>query len=139
MIRTTKAVSPKPAAEQMHPHLTFALKTVIVATSVTIALMLLMDNLIRDVGGFIDERVRQAVFSLQEARLTNGKLGGRAFWEHLEQALDKAADPKNDLPLERQQKLLRDVRVLADRARPFILEAEKAFAPLPARTEVPDK
>lgn len=139
MIPHHREALPKPAADQMHPHLTFTLKTVIVATTVTISLMLLTDNLIRDVGGFIDERVRQAAFSLQEAGLTNGKLGGRAFWEHLGRALDQAADPKNDLPPERQEKLLRDVRVLADRARPFILEAGKAFAPLPAKTEVQDK
>ena len=129
--------SPKPAAEQMHPRLTFTLKTVIVVAAATISLMVLMDNLIRDAGEFIDRRVRQTVFSMREAGLTN--VGGRAFWERLERALDTAADPTNDLPPERQQKLLRDVRVLVDRARPFILEVEKAFAPLPARTEDRDK
>jgi hypothetical protein len=129
--------SSRPAPEQMHPLLTFTLKTVIVVAAATISLAVLMDNLIRDVGDFIDRRVRQTAFSLQETGLTN--IGGRAFWERLERALDKAADPTNDVPPEHQQKLLRDVRVLADRARPFILEAGKAFTPLPARTDVQDK
>ena len=124
---------------QMHPFLAFTLKTVIVVAAATISLVVLMDNLISDAGDFIDGRVRQTALSLQEIRITNGKLGGRAFWEHLERALDNAADSKNELPPERQQKLLSDLRVLADRARPFILEAGKAFSPAPARTEVQDK
>lgn len=95
-----------------------------------------MDNLISDAGDFIDRRVRQTVFSLKESGIANGKLGGRAFGST---SNGRSTMPKNDLPPERQQKLLHDLRVLADRARLFIFEAGRAFSPAPARTEVQDK
>jgi len=122
----------------MHPLLTFALKTSIVAVAVIISLVIVTDRLIDGIDSFVDARVRQ----IEESGLgkaPNGKFGGRVFWERLEQALDKAANPKNDLSPERQQKLLRDVRVLVDRARPFALEAEKVFTPQPATTQGQDK
>jgi hypothetical protein len=118
-------IPPKSAPKRGHSLLVFALKAMIVAVVVTISLLILMDNLISDLGDLIDERIQRIALQLHET----GKFGGRNFWEHLEQELDRAADPHNDLPPDRQQKLLRDVRILADRARPFILEAERAFAP----------
>jgi hypothetical protein len=116
-----------PAQKPKHPLLTFALKAVIVAAVITISLLILMDNLIGDLGDLIDGRIQRIALELRE----NGKFGGRNFWEHLEQELDRAAGPNNDIPPERQQKLLRDVHILVDRARPFILEVERAFAPQP--------
>ena len=110
-----------------YPLLVFAVKAVIVAAVVTLSLLVLMDNLIGDLGDLIDGRIQRIALEMRE----NGKFGGRNFWEHLEHELDRAAEPNNDIPPERQQRLLRDVRTLADRARPFILEAEKAFAPQP--------
>jgi hypothetical protein len=114
-------------AKRRHPLLLFAVKTVIVAAVVTFSLLILMDNLIGDLSDLIDGRIQRIALEMRE----NGKFGGRNFWEHLEHELDRAAEPNNDIPPERQQRLLSDVRILADRARPFILEAEKAFTPEP--------
>ena len=47
-------------------------------------------------------------------------IGGRKFWARLEEELDRAAAPASDLPPERKQKLINNVRVLAARWRPLI-------------------
>jgi hypothetical protein len=109
-----------PRPNTMHSLIVFAIKTVIVAAVVTIALTILIDNLMDDVNDLVERRI---------AQLTGAtKIHGHEFWARVEKNLDRAADPSNDLPPERQQKLLEDVRILANRARPFILEAEKAFS-----------
>jgi hypothetical protein len=56
-----------------------------------------------------------------------GKLGGRQFWQKVETALDEAADPRSDLPEEKKQKLLADIRAVATRWRPFIAEGASMF------------
>jgi hypothetical protein len=101
-----------------HPVLQFAIKFAIAAAIVTFALSYLVDNVMTSLVDTIDERV---------ARLESN-LSGRHFWVRLEQELDRAAAPQHGIRPERQQKLLQDVRILADRARPFLLEAGNAFA-----------
>jgi hypothetical protein len=46
--------------------------------------------------------------------------GGPQFWGKIEQKLDRAADVSSDLPPEKKQKLINDVRVIVARWRPFI-------------------
>jgi hypothetical protein len=53
----------------------------------------------------------------------NGKISGHQFWSKLEEQLDKQADPGSDLPPETKQKLLAEIRTLADRWRPFVQAA----------------
>jgi len=42
------------------------------------------------------------------------------IWGKIERELDRAADPASDLPPEKKQKLVNDVRVIVARWRPFL-------------------
>jgi hypothetical protein len=53
----------------------------------------------------------------------------RSFLPRLEQELDRAAQPDRELPPEKKQKLLSDIRIVVDRWRPFVTEATAIFAP----------
>jgi hypothetical protein len=96
----------------------FIIKTCIIAAIVTACTIFAADWII----GSAEEsfarsfgRVQQTITSLQQT-----SIGGRKFWARLEEELDRAASPASDLPPERKQKLVNDVRVLAARWRPFI-------------------
>lgn len=57
--------------------------------------------------------------------------GGRQFWVALEQALERMADPSNEMPEERKNKLVSNIRVLVNRVRPFAAELGPVFSPSP--------
>ena len=66
--------------------------------------------------------------STQTRALDTGALrGGTQFWARIEQDLERQADPRNDLPEARKEKLLADLRVVVARWRPFVAEASKLF------------
>jgi hypothetical protein len=67
----------------------------------------------------IDSAWYKVETNIQRVALTSG----RTFWSNVERELDRAADPASDLPEEKKQKLLSDIRRLADRWRPFVTEA----------------
>jgi hypothetical protein len=56
------------------------------------------------------------------------KIGGAQFWSKVEKSLDQLADPKSEMPEEKRQKILSNIRVLRDRWWPFIAEAVPADA-----------
>jgi hypothetical protein len=56
------------------------------------------------------------------------KIGGAQFWSKIEKSLDQLADPKSEMPEEKRQKILSNIRVLRDRWWPFIAEAVPADA-----------
>lgn len=97
----------------------FTLKTAIVAAAVTIALMILVGSVFSRIDDMIDKRVAQL----------HGQIGGSAFWAHVERELHHAARPGQAIAPERQAELLEDIRIIADRARPFVLAAATAFEP----------
>jgi hypothetical protein len=49
-----------------------------------------------------------------------GVSGGADFWSRLEIILEKQADPARDISLERKEKIVANVRIIADRWRPLI-------------------
>jgi hypothetical protein len=53
----------------------------------------------------------------------NTKIGGAQFWSKVEKSLDQMADPKSEMPEEKRQKILSNIRVIRDRWWPFIAEA----------------
>jgi hypothetical protein len=77
-----------------------------------------------------DSYVQDYLGQLQSAIQTTSqvKIGGHQFWSKIEDELDKQADPGSDMPPETKQKLLADIRVLADRWRPFV-QAALSVAP----------
>jgi hypothetical protein len=58
---------------------------------------------------------------------TGALRGGSQFWTRVEQDLERQADPRNDMPEARKEKLLADLRVVVSRWRPFVAEASKLF------------
>jgi len=86
----------------------FAIKVCIVAAVVSVCTIFVADWII---GSAVD-----AAHSL----LATSSIGGRQFWERIERELDRAADPSTDLPPEKKQKIINDLRVIAARWRPFI-------------------
>jgi hypothetical protein len=93
----------------------FAVKTVIVAAAIVVSAWIMLDVL----DDFADRRMQQFERALRSAT----SLGGRQFWNKLENQLEQLADPKSDLPPEKKQKILAQIKVISERWRPFLMEA----------------
>jgi hypothetical protein len=112
----TRDEATSPAADmRLGPIGQFAVKTVIIAAAIVVSAWIMLDD-------FADRRMQQIERSLRSAT----SLGGRQFWAKLENQLDQLADPKSDLPPEKKAKILAQIKVVADRWRPLLLEAAAA-------------
>ncbi len=74
--------------------------------------------------------IGRAEVAFANARLivSSQKIGGREFWGDLEAKLNRNAEPQNDMPEANKQRLLSNLRVLVNRARPFVHEVMLVFA-----------
>jgi hypothetical protein len=97
----------------------FAIKTVIVAGAIVVSAWVMLDLL----DDFADRRMQQLERTMRSAT----SLGGRQFWTKLENQLEQLADPKSDLPPEKKQKILAEIKVISERWRPFLMEAAAAI------------
>ena len=97
----------------------FLVKTVIVAGALLVSAWIMLDLL----DDFADRRMKQFEQTLRSAT----SLGGRQFWTKLENQLAELADPRADLPPEKKQKILSQIKVISDRWRPFLMEAGAAI------------
>jgi hypothetical protein len=75
-------------------------------------------------GAVITARVHSAVLDM----IGSDTVGGAQFWTKLEQDLQKAADPSGDLPEQKKQQLLANIKVLVNRWRPFVAAVAPLFA-----------
>ena len=110
MIETQEKIEEK-KTDLTGPIVLFAIKTCIVAVVITACAVFAADWVI----GSAEESFARSVRSVQQT-----SIGGRKFWTRLEEELDRAAAPASDLPPERKQKLINNVRILAARWRPLI-------------------
>lgn len=78
------------------------------------------------VVSYLENIVERRIEQLQIAVGAATKIGGREFWTGLERELEKQADPKSDISLEKKQKIIAQVRIISDRWRPFISEVRSA-------------
>lgn len=53
----------------------------------------------------------------------HSKIGGAQFWSKVEKGLDDLANPKSEMPEDKRQKILSDIRAIRDRWWPFIAAA----------------
>jgi len=60
--------------------------------------------------------------------------GGQQFWTKLEHELSRAADPSNDLPQEKKEKIQADLRAIVERWRPYAAELAPLFSDLRGET-----
>ena len=93
----------------------FIIRTCVVAAVATACIIFAADWIISSA----EESLARSVRSFQQT-VQQTSIGGRKFWARLEEELDRAAAPASDLPPERKQKLINNVRVLAARWRPLI-------------------
>jgi hypothetical protein len=94
----------------------FAVKAAIVACLITGALVF--------TGNLLAQKL-EGLFARVEGSVERIEAGtrGRALWARLERGLEGLAAPENELPEERKQKLLSDIRIIATRWKPFVAEA----------------
>ena len=92
----------------------FAIKTCLVAVVTIFSAVWIIDS----VANTIRESIVYTMAELREQMQL--PRGGKQFWGRIEQELDHAADASSDLPTEKKQKLINDVRVIVARWRPFI-------------------
>jgi len=79
-------------------------------------------------GALLANRIESVGRGIVGADLSDG----RQVWVNLENNLEKLALPANDMPEERKQKLLSNIRVVVNRLRPFVAEIAPLFTPPPA-------
>jgi hypothetical protein len=69
-------------------------------------------------------QLREDIAQLRQAT----KIGGASFWAEVEKEIAIAAQPANDIPAEKKERLLADMHVIVDRWRPFVKEAKRLFS-----------
>ncbi len=75
-------------------------------------------------GAIVATKLHAALVSA----LGSETVGGSRFWSKIEQEIHRAADTSQDLPPEKKQQLLNDLRVIVQRWRPFVAEIEPLFS-----------
>jgi len=98
----------------------FALKVGIVVALIAGAIVL--------TSNLIATKLESTRLAWQATLQEHTKIGGAQFWSKVEKSLDQLADPKSEMPEEKRQKILSNIRVLRDRWWPFIAEAVPADA-----------
>jgi hypothetical protein len=96
----------------------FALKVGIVVALIAIAIVI--------TANLVATKIETARLAWQATIQEHTKIGGAQFWSKVEKSLDQLADPKSEMPEEKRQKILSNIRVLRDRWWPFIAEAVPA-------------
>jgi hypothetical protein len=91
--------------------LQFAVKACIVAVVISVSTIVVASWVI----GSIEASAARSLAALRETAI-----GGPQFWGKVERELARAADPRSDLPPEKKQKLLNDLRTITVRWRPFV-------------------
>jgi hypothetical protein len=86
----------------------FFIKTVFVALVIAVVAIITTNIIISRV----EESTRRSLADLSH-------VGGAQFWVALESQIDRAADPSSDVSPEQRERLLRDLRIIAVRWRPF--------------------
>lgn len=93
----------------------FAVKTCIVAVVISFSTIFIAEWVIES----LEDSTSRTISNLREL-WSQTTLGGPQFWNKIERELDRAAAPAAELPIEKKQKLLNDVRVIVARWRPFL-------------------
>ena len=90
----------------------FFVKTCIVVVVISAATIFVADWIV----GSVEASVARTVSTLRAGM----PIGGRQFWEKIENQLDAAANPASDLPPQKKQKIINDMHVIVARWRPVL-------------------
>jgi hypothetical protein len=118
-------LSPVAAADPVAPAVSqglaqFTLKVAIVVVLVAVAIVITTN--------LVATKIETTRVAWQATLQDYTKIGGAQFWSKVEKGLDQLADPNSEMPEEKRQKILSNIRVLRDRWWPFIAEAVPADA-----------
>jgi hypothetical protein len=117
-----EAKAQAPIDERFLSHIVpFAIKTCIVAVVISACTIFVAESII--------DNVKDAIGTI------TANTTGPQFWGKIERELDRAADPASDLPPEKKQKLLNDVRVIVVRWRPFLDTVQSELQKAPSANE----
>ncbi len=100
----------------------FAIKTCIVGLVIAACTIFVADWVV----GNLQVSALETIAMIRDEMLST-PMGGSQFWDKVERELDRAADSRTDLPPKKKEKLLRDIRVIVARYRPFIEAAQKGW------------
>jgi hypothetical protein len=78
--------------------------------------------------------VERTTHSVADTIQTTG-MGGKQFWKAVEDQLTRLADPKNEIPPERQARIVGDLRVITARVKPFTDAISPVFVAPRSQTE----
>jgi hypothetical protein len=151
-----EAVSNTAEDRRMGPVAQFAAKTAIIAAAVTFFSWIIIGEIFDRFdaameGGLarldkemerglarLDEEMERGLARLHAELQSATRIGGPSFWTRMEQALDDMADPRHDMSPEQKQKLISDIRVIAERWRPLVNEASAIVADKPPAAMPPE-
>jgi hypothetical protein len=94
---------------------TFAVKTCFIAAVISVCSIVVVNWVVATVEDSVTRTVSQV-----RTQLAQTPIGGERFWTKIEHELDRAADPRSDLPPEEKQKLINNLRIITARWRPVI-------------------
>jgi len=130
----SEAVSNVAEERRMGPLAAFAAKTAIIAAAVAFCSWIVISEIFDRLDDAMERGLGQLHAELGQlhAELQSAtRIGGPSFWTRVEQALDDTADSRHDISPEQKQKLISDIRVIADRWRPLLKEALAIVADQP--------
>jgi hypothetical protein len=113
----------------------FAAKAVMAGIVAVVSAWIISDIFIGKIANLMDERtaiIEQRI----DARIPS-KFGGTGIVAIVARELERATNPRVDLTPEAKQKLISDLRIVADRWRPFFIEASSAIVGNPPPPAVP--
>ena len=113
----------------------FTARAAVVAVITFVSAWLISDLVIEKIDDIVDRRLR--ALDRRVETIFSGNMSAKTFWTVLERELERAADPKNDLPPEKKQKIVSDIRAASNKWRPFLTDALSAMSgvdsPQPAK------
>jgi hypothetical protein len=117
-----------PAARSRDSLSRFAIKAAIVCAAIVVTVWLTTDIITGQIEGTVNRLVDRQVARITTQLQTKTRFDGRDLWPRIERTLDNAVAAKYDLPPEKQQKIIADVRAVSERWRPFFVELSAAIA-----------
>jgi len=130
----SEALSNTAEDRRMVPLAAFAAKTAIIAAAVAFCSWFV----IGEIFDRVDEAMERGLLQLHAELQSATRIGGPSFWTRLEQSLDDTADPRHEISPEEKQKLISDIRVIAERWRPLVKEALAIIADQPPAAMPPE-
>ena len=122
MSNANEASSPSPSAPGGSLG-RFVAKTMIVAAASTIGIIAVLWF----VDSIIEARIEQ-IDEIVAMHLKTAKISNHDLWRQFEKTLEKQAGPAGEISAEEKQKIVAEVRIVADRWRPFVKELIAAAA-----------